>query len=156
MKTCHLIDSCSWQGQGKPLPPPTPTPQGSAAPSEVREHWSYFQIFPGKGAHDMIRQSFPVSPNPRHSCSQTFPAAPEVNLPWSVSALSALALHTPEASCCITVPAPPTPLSFRAEGPGGTGWEWIEGLERPPLKLQTLQREQSLSRAWRTGRTLGQ
>lgn len=82
---------------------PSPSP---LAPSKIGEFWSYFQIFPGKGAHDMIRQSFPASPNPRRSCSQTFPAAPEVNLPWSVSALSgtgsphtrSLLLHHPPAS----------------------------------------------------------
>lgn len=55
--------------------------QGNADPCRIGEYSSYFQIFPGKGAHDIIRQSFPVSQNPRHSWYQTFPAAPEVNLP---------------------------------------------------------------------------
>lgn len=81
---------------------PSPSP---LAPSKMGEFWPYFQIFPGKEACDMMRQSFPASPNPRHSCSQAAPAAPEANLPWSVSALSGagsshtrgLLLHHPPA-----------------------------------------------------------
>lgn len=69
-------------------------------PNKIGEYLSYFQIFPGKGAHDIIRQSFPVSQNPRHSWYQTFPAAPEVNFslvskcfvrPWT--------RHTLRSSC---------------------------------------------------------
>lgn len=56
-----------------------PSPQGNADPSKIGVYLSYFQIFPGKGAHYIIRQSFPVSQNPRHSWYQTFPVAPEVN-----------------------------------------------------------------------------
>lgn len=55
------------RGSGKLSPRvnvPTPSPQGNADPSEMGEHLSYFQLFPGQGAHYITRQSFPVSQNP--------------------------------------------------------------------------------------------
>lgn len=88
-----------------------PSPQGNADPSKIGEYLSYFQIFPGKGAHYIIRQSFPVSQNPRHSWYQTFPAAPEVNFSLVSKCFVRHWLFTHSKALVTSSP------SIRAEGP---------------------------------------
>lgn len=99
METYRVIDSKFFASS---LCGSIPLLQGNADLSRIGEYLSYFQIFPGKGAHYIIRQSFPVSQNPRHSWYQTFPAAPEVNF-FLVSKcfVRPLTLHTLEGSCYI-------------------------------------------------------
>lgn len=108
-----------------------PLLQGNAGPSRMGEYLSYFQIFPGKGAHYIIRQSFPVSQNPRHSWYQTFPAAPEVNF-FLVSKcfVRPLTLHTLRGSGYFPRP---TPTQCLGQGHQVTGsWVDFKGLMKLP------------------------
>lgn len=116
-----------------------PVLQGNADPSRTGEYLSYFQIFPGKGAHYIIRQSFPVSQNPRHSWYQTFPAAPEVNF-FLVSKcfVRPLTLHTLRGSC---YNSPPTPASLGQRHQVTVLWVDFEGLVRLPLVLASHQND---------------
>lgn len=66
------------------------SPQGKADLFRIGEHLSYFQIFPGKGAHCSVRQSFPFQCLETPDILGTRPFLLHLKLifPWSVSALS--------------------------------------------------------------------
>lgn len=118
LSSCENVPAQRLKVPGKLLPGPTcPPPHlGQCRPRPRWRALSYFQPFPG--AYYSIRQSFPVSQNPRQSWYQTFPAAPEV--------------HFPLVSECFVRPGPLTRLSApitsspsaRAEGTPEPAGQW--------------------------------